>query len=318
MHLIGVDGGGTRSRAVMIDAEGQICGWATAGPGNYQLIGPEGLESLLGELFAKLEIAGKPAPLALCLALAGAGRPEEQQEIMSLITARGWAEVGCATSDARAALEGAHGSDAGLIVIAGTGSIVLGKNLAGEEVRAGGWGPLLGDEGSGYGIGLEALRAVLRARDGWGMHTSLADILQQALGLGQWDDVVRKVYGGEIERQQIAGLGPWVFAAAADGDQVAGEIVDAAGHALGRQVGAVVRRLGLDGEVKLACLGGVFGELERLWPALIAAAGGLRLQRRAPQLPPVLGAVLLAWQRAGRQVDARLIGKLARTAPQMD
>ena len=76
---------------------------------------------------------------------------------------------------------------AGIIIIAGTGSIVLGRDAVGTEARAGGWGPLLADDGSGYAIGLAGLRAVFRARDGWGPSTALTQALQEALSLTSWD-----------------------------------------------------------------------------------------------------------------------------------
>lgn len=318
MYAMGIDGGGTRTRAVMVDRTGKVCGQALAGTGNYQRLGLEGVERLLEGLLQQLGLERRPSQLALCLALAGAGRPDEQEEIAALVRAR-WAEIACAVSDARAALEGAHGGGAGLIAISGTGSIVLGKNLAGEEVRAGGWGPLLGDQGSGYHIGLEGLRAVFKARDGWGPDTSMSQALRQVLGIGQWDELVRKVYGGEVGREQIAGLAPQVFAAATDGDQVARRIVDSAGAALGRQIGTVARRLSMVGKVELACLGGVFREVEILWPSIEAAAREevALLHRRDPLLPPVMGAVLLAWRQAGLGPEERLLEALANAAPGM-
>ena len=315
-YAIGVDGGGTRTRAVMVDNTGEVCGRALAGTGNYQRLGPEGVGGLLEDLLQQLGGEKPSSQLALCLALAGAGRADEQAEIVALARAR-WAETVCAASDARAALEGAHGGKAGIIAISGTGSIVLGKNLAGEEIRAGGWGPLLGDQGSGYHIGLEGLRAVFKARDGWGPDTSLRQSLRQILGIGRWDELVRKVYGGEVDREQIAGLGPGVFAAAADGDPVARRIVASAGTALGGQIGAVAKRLDMMEEVELVCVGGVFREVETLWPAIEAEGRKVagRLRRRDPLLPPVMGAVLLAWRQAGLGPEERLLEELAKAAP---
>jgi N-acetylglucosamine kinase-like BadF-type ATPase len=315
MRVVGVDGGGTRTRAVMVDCSGQVCGQATGGGGNFQLVGREGLEALLGALLEELGVE-RSEPISLCLALAGAGRSDEQKEIASLVRARGWATLVCAVSDARAALEGAHAGEPGIIVISGTGSIVLGKNDSGLEARAGGWGPVLGDEGSGYSIGLEALRAVFRARDGWGPDTRLCAVLREALRIESWDRAVRKVYGGEVGRKQIAALGPQVFAVARQGDEVALRIVAEAGTALGRQVGAVGARLEMTGRADLACVGGVFSEVEMLWPALEAAAAETveSLRRREPLLPPVLGAVLLAWQQAGWIVDGKWVAELARQA----
>jgi N-acetylglucosamine kinase-like BadF-type ATPase len=194
----------------------------------------------------------------------------------------------------------------------------MGRNARGELARAGGWGPLLGDEGSGYAIALEGLRAVLRARDGCEAATVLADRLPPVLQLVDWDELVSRVYGGQLDREGIAALSPQVFAAARDGDAVAGRIVAAAGAALGRQVGAVAGRLGLGPEVAVACSGGVLSrERPALWPAMAAAASemGTSALPRAPQLPPVLGAVLLAWRLAGMPVGPGLAEALARAFP---
>jgi glucosamine kinase len=315
MYVAGIDGGGTHSRAVLVDQHGEIRARARGGCGNFQNLGLDGLEVLLDQLLSELGWKAGDGPLFLCLALAGAGRAEEQEAIAGLVRARGWATGVQVVSDARAALEGAHGGAPGLILIAGTGSIAMGKNNAGQVARAGGWGPLLGDEGSGYRIGLEALRAVLRARDGWGEGTVLDGMLQQELGLRNWDEIVRRVYQGDLVRSRIAALAPRVFAAARDGDGVAREIIAAAGAALGRLAGALARRLGMTGAVDLACTGGVFRERETLRPAMAAAAGreSGAWRWREPLLPPALGAVLLAWLLSGQTVDRGLIAKLARS-----
>jgi glucosamine kinase len=318
MHVVGIDGGGTRTRAVLMDSTGRICSWALGGSGNFQAIGLSGLGHLLEELLAALEWKGGGDSLSLCMGLAGAGRVDEQEEIAGMVRARGWAGRVSVVSDARAALEGAHGGRPGLIAISGTGSIVLGKNRVGEERRAGGWGPLLGDEGSGYCIGLDGLRAVFRARDGWGEETQLTEDLRKELGIAHWDEAVRQVYSGAWGRDRIAALSPRIFAAVRDGDEVAREVIATAGTALGGKVGAVARRLDLRGAVDLACVGGVFArEAELLWPYMEAAvSGGVEsLSRCIPRLPPVLGATLLARLLAGYGVDEELVERLATDCP---
>jgi N-acetylglucosamine kinase-like BadF-type ATPase len=311
--VIGIDGGGTRTRAALVNAEGEVCGVARAGCGNFQAIGLEGLDSLLGRVLGDLETQGQQ-PEGLCLALAGAGRLHEQESIAALARRRQWARRICVVSDARAALEGAHGSGAGLIAIAGTGSMVLGKNGRGQLARAGGWGPVLGDEGSGYYLGVEGLRAVLRVRDGCGAKTLLTEMLRAQLDLGDWEQIVPRVYSGQLEREAIAALAPTVFAAARLGDQVAQALVAQAGAELGIRVKAVAHRLGLEEPVELVCVGGVFKEREALWPFL--AGQGVRLKERQALLPPVLGAALLAWQQLDWPVEGELVQRLSRTCPE--
>jgi len=303
-QIVGIDGGGTHTRALALDGEGRLRGRASAGCGNFQVLGLEGLEALLGGLWPALGV-GLPLD-ALCLGLAGAGRPAEQQAIAERVLERGWAGQVRVVSDAQAALVGAHGGGPGLVVLAGTGSMVLGRNAQGGQARAGGWGPWLGDEGSGYYLGLEGIKAALRARDGWGPATVLEERLRRGLGLEDWDQLVRRIYSGELGRDGVAALGPEVLTAAREGDGCARQIAAAAGEALGRQLGAVARRLGLGPEVEVAGVGGVFAARELLWPALEAAAEGVgcRLRWREPLLPPVLGAALIAWEAAGLAPEA--------------
>ena len=313
MYSIGVDGGGTRTRAVMVDGEGAISAVSTGGCGNFQVVGLGGLKSLLDRLLGELGAVSQDR--SLCLALAGAGRRPERMAIAAMARSRGWAQRVEVVSDAEGALTGAHGGGPGLIAISGTGSIVLGKDESGREARAGGWGPLLGDEGSGYSIGLEALRAVLRAEDGWGDKTLLAGELKKALGLENWDQLVQKVYRSEIDRQHISALCPLVFAAARRGDGAARKIIEEAGSALGSQVSAVARRLCLRGAVALSCTGGVFKEREMLWPSMQRAVRGEveTLRFTKPLLPPVLGAVLIARRQAGLDCGREFIDLLARS-----
>ncbi|MFA6111844.1 MAG: BadF/BadG/BcrA/BcrD ATPase family protein [Candidatus Latescibacterota bacterium] len=316
MQTIGVDGGGTRTRAIALDAEGRVLGWALAGCGNYQTLGDEGLARLVDDLLARLPAAAASGR-SLCLALAGAGRPAERRAVGELAGIPGWAATFRVVSDGRAALEGAHGGSAGLIVISGTGSMVLGKDAAGREARAGGYGPLLGDQGSGYALGQGALRAVFQARDGWGPPTCLERELLTALELAGWDEVVPAVYRGPVGRERIAALAPCVFAAARGGDRVARELVEAAGRALGCQVAAVGERLGLGSAAVVAGVGGVFCEVDALWPALAAAARDRLpgLTYRSPLLPPVLGAALLARQAAGMETSVGLADSLRGALP---
>ena len=295
MLAIGVDGGGTRTRCACIAADGGWIGWAVGGGGNYQEVGIEGLAQILDRFRAEFGI-GRGVEAALCLALAGAGRPDEQEYIASWAQESGRATRVRVMSDADGALEGAHGGEAGIIAIAGTGSIVLGRS-AGKSVRAGGWGPLLGDEGSGYAVGLEALRAVLHRVDGWGPATDLEGTLKGALGLRAWQELVAAVYRERrIGREEIAALAPAVFAAAAAGDRVAGDIVRRAGRELGGQVAGVARKLGLEAHAPFAGCGGLFEAGEALRPGLEEAAAGLgvELAWKRPLLPPVLGAAMVA------------------------
>jgi N-acetylmuramic acid 6-phosphate etherase len=302
MRAIGIDGGGTHTRAVWIAADGRLGGAATAGCGNYQETGLQGLGRLLQELWDKMGLEPGAENIALCLALAGAGRRGEQEEIAAWGRDQGVASLVSVVSDAHGAFEGAHGGETGVIVIAGTGSMVLGRDTAGQWARAGGWGPLLGDEGSGYALGLAALRAVLRRHDGVGEDTLLGQGLKTALKLRAWEDIVAAAYKDKwLDRTVIASLAPVVFEAVEAGDRQACQIVETEGKTLGAQVASVAARLGLAAGAPVAGCGGLMSNDKYLRPSIeagIEAAGG-SLSWRSPLLPPVLGAALIARRLSG-------------------
>jgi N-acetylglucosamine kinase-like BadF-type ATPase len=289
---VGIDAGGTRTRLVLADAEGALLGTTEAGPGNYQVIGPEGLSQLIHELLE--EIAPGELPEALCAGVAGAGRFPEREQLRSALERKGLARTIRVVTDARAALEGAHRGEPGVVCIAGTGSIVIGRNAEGHEARAGGWGPTLGDEGSAHSLVMQAIRSVLRAVDGSGPDTSLRADLLPALGLGDWQEIIQAIYGGDFTRDRIAEACPVVFTAARNKDDVALRVLQKGLSNLGAQIGAVARRLHLASPVTVACAGGVFEEPDLLQPSLIAGAGDIELKLTEPQFEARFGALLLA------------------------
>lgn len=300
--LVGIDAGGTRTRAVLADGAGGLRARAAAGPGDYQRLGPRGVVERVRELYDQLGLDAQTArSVCLCAGVAGAGRPDDQARLMRAFQSAGLGSRIRVVSDARAALEGAHGGGPGIVAISGTGSIVIGRNGLGQEARAGGWGPALGDEGSAYGLVMSGVRAVLRAADGWAPATALSEVLRADLGLGTWDEIVGAVYGGRLDRERLAAACPALFEAVAAGDEVAAGIVVEGAVCLGRQVAAVAARLGLSAGVDVACAGGVFAHGQVLWPHLAAAASaaGVVLRQKVARLAPVFGALLLAAQGAG-------------------
>ena len=307
--FVGVDAGGTRTRMVLGNRLGNLLDRAEGGPGNFQRLGAEGLGSLIEDLLGHVQPAS--APVVLCAGVAGAGRVPEQLALRRELERRALAGRILVVSDARAALEGAHGGSAGIVCIAGTGSIVLGRNSAGEEARAGGWGPVLGDEGSAYALVLDGVRAALRAVDGSGTDTRLQEVLLEALGLADWNDIIAGVYGGGLSRERLAEACPTVFAAARAGDRVAAHVIEAGARALGAQIAAVAQRLRLAAPVAVACTGGVFAEMEALRASLAEGAEGVTVQLGSPQLSAHLGALLLALRAAGVSVPEAALARWA-------
>lgn len=312
---IGVDGGGSHTRAALVRRDGRIVNVVRGSGGNFQQVGLGGLEQLLrGMLGSWVEPPDGERPRAMCLGLAGAGRRAEQEAIAAHITTLGWVGAVRVESDARTALAAAHAGQAGVIAIAGTGSMVLGVNASGEWVRAGGWGPILGDEGSGYDIALRAIRAALAACDGSGPDTALDGALRHELGLAEWSELVPRVYGGDLDRARLAALAPIVLKVAEGGDRVAMSAVDAAVRGLAGQIAAVARRLGYGDCVRLAYSGGavVGSALLREQIGRQLAVEGFVAENAPLRLAPVLGAALLAWEQVGVKLDAAAMVALER------
>jgi N-acetylglucosamine kinase-like BadF-type ATPase len=196
------------------------------------------------------------------------------------------------SADYEIALVGALGRRMGLLVLAGTGSLAYGVNSARQSALAGAWGYLVGDEGSGYWLGAEGLRAVLRAADGRGSKTALHDILLPALGLAKAQDVIPWLYGGPVARTtEIAGLASLLLETARTGDSCAAEIVSRAADELALAARAVMERLQMR-EPPIALAGGLLSASNPLSDALCARLGLADLPR--PLYSPVMGAVLLA------------------------
>lgn len=236
-HVIGVDGGGTHTRAVVLDADGRELARAVGPAALADPMDPEAAAEPIAEAVRSATVAanGTLPCRALWAGIAGAGRETVRASIEIALERLGLAEVVSVGSDVEAAFSDAFDTGPGILLVAGTGSIAWGRNEAGRQGRVGGWGSLLGDEGSGYAIGLESLRRLARDADGRGQETRLRDAILSALALKDVDDLVTWAAGAE--KAEIAALVPVVVDSSRSGDAVAGEILvkaveELAGHAL--------------------------------------------------------------------------------------
>jgi glucosamine kinase len=241
--FVGIDAGGTRATAVVIDEGGTMLARAAGGAGLITTADPSNGAAALAELAKRaLDQANIAGPAAvLCCAVAGAGREQERRALEVELQRVAPATLVIVRADAEAALFDGLNDDAGILLIAGTGSIAWGRSADGRIERVGGWGQLLGDEGSGYAIGLAALRAAVRMHDGRGVSTSLVARIVAVTGLTALSDLIRWTDGAS--KGAIAALAPVVFDAARQGDVAAAEIAAVAAHELADQVEALYRRL---------------------------------------------------------------------------
>jgi N-acetylmuramic acid 6-phosphate etherase len=298
--VIGIDGGGTRTVALLADGA-SILGRGEAGPSNLQAIG---VAAALDSLNQAIDKAFAAAGLtrcqvgAICLGLAGADRGPEKKLLQEWVKQQriaNWCEV---TSDGSLLLAAGTKEGWGIAAIAGTGSIAVGRTRDGRWTRSGGWGYLLGDEGSGYAVAMQALNAVTRAADGRGGQTPLLEQLLRAMHLDQPQDMIAAVYRGSWDRTALAGLAPIVFAVAESGDEIALQIVERQAGELAHIIAAAAKNLRLN-EFRLAVAGGTLLNSEFYRGKVLAALSDYRLKIVNVELvhEPANGAIRLARER---------------------
>lgn len=302
--VLGVDGGGSKTLALAAAIDGEVLGRGEAGPSNYQVTGLEAaLSNLEAAAEAALANAGRERGdlVAVCVGLAGVARPADRGRLAA------WAKrylphvPVLIANDAQLVMAVGTPHGWGVAVICGTGSIALGRSPEGRTARAGGWGYLLGDEGSGYAIGLACLRAVLRAYDGRGPQTELTRLVLEHYGLDDPSGLVARTYEGAAGPASIAALAALVDTAALAGDSVARGILRDAGSELALAARAVVQQLALAGPVPCGLAGGVIVKGTALRVAFVEAAAALGCDLAPVSLvsEPARGAVTLALGQIG-------------------
>ncbi len=255
IYTVGIDGGGSKTRAVVVDAQGKECGRGLAGSANYNTVGLErAIEHIRSAVEEAVTIAGCSLPLkAAWLGLAGIDRPADRNVLLPNL--RFVAESIRLTNDAELVLSALE-ERAGVALIAGTGSIALGQDGRGRVERIGGWGHILGDEGSGYDIGRRALQAAVRAADGRGSETRLLELVLHHWELTSADEIIGKVYSSD--QAVIAEISSLTLRAAREGDRTAHKIVRKAARELAHAVVTISHKLGLqEKELSLALGGGL-------------------------------------------------------------
>jgi N-acetylglucosamine kinase-like BadF-type ATPase len=302
-RLIGIDGGGTSTVAWLADSEGNILGRGAAGPSNYKAVGGVAAKGALDRAIASAFVdAGLPVRTVevACLGLAGFDRPEDRELLIGWSAQSGWADRLLTVNDGDLVIAAGTPEGWGIGVIAGTGSIAVGRARDGRSARAGGWGPLIGDEGSGYAVALTALRRVAHRADGREPRPRgadpLTDHLCQALGIDGPARLVSTIYSPDRDRTRIAALAPAVVAAAAEDPEIERSILEPAGRDLAQAVIAVAGALGWpSGPLPLALAGGFLLAASSVSRSLLAhlTSAGYEVAATAVD-EPVRGAVLLA------------------------
>ncbi len=301
--FIGVDGGGSHTRAVVAGEDLEPKGRGSAGPANAATRPLRHVVAAVAEAVAGAAHAAGIEPgsaTGIACGLAGVETAGVADGVARALEAIYAARRVLVTTDAKIALAGAVAGPVdgpGVVLIAGTGAIAFGRGLDGTEARAGGWGPIIGDEGSGYAIAREGLAAVVRDLDGRGERTKIRDLLFTSEKVTTTDDLLHRIHGADGAPSDVAAYFPLVISAAKDGDAQALRILAGAAEELSLAAATVIRKLRRESEaVDVATVGGVFSAGELILRPLREKILGVapRARLHAPVYPPEIGAIRLA------------------------
>lgn len=260
--FLGVDGGGTKTHIALMNEDHEVVGEAVSGPSNPLRVGVEtSVTNIVKAVNDACDSSGlsRGDIVAAMLGLAGVRRADLKQRVRDSFVRRIGIRKTDVVTDAEIALYGTTLGGPGLVVIAGTGSICLGKNAAGAMAISGGWGPLAGDEGGGIGIAQQALHMVAKASDGRGTATALTSRAAKYFRASGPENLIVAIYSPQIDNSRIAGFARFVVEAAVEGDKIARQILRDAGCELGLAASAVITKLKLEKtDVPIGCVGSVF------------------------------------------------------------
>ncbi|HEY7786750.1 MAG TPA: BadF/BadG/BcrA/BcrD ATPase family protein [Pyrinomonadaceae bacterium] len=300
--VVGVDGGGTKTHAVITDVHDRILGEGTAGPSNPLRVGIATAAAAVREAIDRACEAAEVRRADLVAAeigLAGARRIELRTRMREALKGLEIPDIDV-VGDSDIALYGATDGKPGVVVISGTGSICCGINAAGKEACAGGWGPLVGDEGGGSWISRLALRAIAKAADGRGPKTSLTKDACEYFHVSTPEDLSTAIYAPSITSERLAGFGRHVIEAAKAKDQVARDIMKEAGKELGIAAAAVIRNLKMERErFQVAYVGRIFsaaGDMVLSPMSAVIAEIAPKAYLAPPLYPPAVAAARMARQ----------------------
>ncbi len=293
--FLGIDGGGTRTRAVVLDAVG---GEVARLEGPATLVDPARPAESVTEVVSVSRAAAAQTGLtgsftAMWAGLAGAGSEPVRSQVEDALIGHGLATRVTVGTDAQAAYFGAFQDEPGILLVAGTGSVALGRGEEGQWSKVGGWGVLLGDEGSGYALAMAGLRGVVRGCDGRGPNTLLEPKVLDGLSLRDPQELIAWV--ARASKRDIAALAPIVCEAAEDGDELATLLVETAIEDLIGHVLTVMRALGpWNGRPRVAMVGGLLADGRPLRVRLLAALSGLLCTPIQRPIDAAHGAALMA------------------------
>lgn len=310
-YVLGVDGGGTKTNVVILDEHARLCGFGRGGPSNLDDLGADVIQANISNaIYQACQMAGWASVsfASAFFGMAGVVSPRDRSTVQKIVEdmhlARG-EQIGI-DHDCRIALAGGLRGRPGIVLIAGTGSSCFGMNAERESWRAGGWAHLLADEGSGYWLGLHAMKIAVASYDGRAKPSVLMDLVKRHLGLTEMNEIMHRLYVDGVSRAEMAALAPLVLDAAAAGDEASINLVQRGTQELADCILAVAQHLSLaSGNPEVVLVGGLIqsGEifLGPMHQAILQRLPECRIQQ--PEFPPVIGACILGLQALNLSMD---------------
>ncbi|RLI11116.1 hypothetical protein DRO35_05550 [Candidatus Bathyarchaeota archaeon] len=312
MLFLGVDGGATKTVAAVADEQGSLLGLGYSGSTCYHFVGVEeakrNLESAVKKAMKEAKVGWNDLD-AICYGLSSVDDTPMDTEVIRRFASEVTHKPFILVNDVVNAYYATCRGKPGVTVVAGTGSIAYGMNAKGERVRVGGWGQILGDEGSAVYIGRRAFQEASKAYDGRRRYTLLADLLPRAMGLTSLYDISFNIMSGRMLISELGRLAPAVSEAAHMGDKAAIRILREAGRELALLAVAGLKRLGLRSEATVGASGSAFRSGKWLWETFTSEIRrrNFRIHIDGPIYggQPVVGAIFLAAHEAGVKMKER-------------
>lgn len=310
--FLGIDGGGSRTTAALFDRDGTFLREASAGSLNYYSNPLSDVRDNLAQLVRDVcRGTGIPSFQSVFIGLSALNGRADDATIRRLTDGILRADVIGMDSDLFIALEAMCREGACAAAICGTGSMAVARDEDGRILHKGGYGYLLGDEGSGYAIALEAVRCALRGADGSGERTALEDAVRAFFQVRDADGLIERFYDPPIRRQDVAAFLPEVGRCAESGDACAIRILESQADDFAHTVRALLQDLPAD--CPLGLWGGVFRHVPRFTARFLRSFDGRDVSLLP--YPPQLGAVFAAWKQAGVRPTAEMLARVRQTYP---
>ncbi len=317
-HVIGIDGGGTKTQAALLRLNGEVVSHDETGPSNYHNVGVEQARRTLEEACVKVIRKAGVEVGSVKIVVASLAGLDCSLDFKAMQNAVEEFPIGSImlVHDSMAALYATNAGRESTIIIAGTGSATAGINSRGEYARAGGWGYILGDEGSGFYLAKRGIVAALLEYEERGPETMITSLLLERFNAKTPDEIIWHVYTGGMSITEFARLAPLVTEAALRGDSVAISILRDAGRELANTVSGVIRRLKMEeDEFPIGLIGGVFKAGRLVTGPLEEAVHKVapKAYLTSPRFPPVIGSSLIALEKAGVKISDEVLANTQRT-----